>query len=307
MKFRKTLPLAVTILSAFGFGVLPATGMTSADVPSKSPPLSIESINNERFSASFGRSTSFVELESIKQGKDAATATLKIGGDTFKVSRNVDKGTATWSGGGAILTKAEKDALLAMAISTSEEVPSRFSATGSTMPDNVDLALRFLLLIADAPVGVVIDTSDVPAPVVTFEKPEDLAEAARTASVPCDQEIFSFGGIRDSEIGPQRACQQSNEDGIMYMSCYLSHRVLEHDATGHCLLGESIQSGPGSTDCLGKCGAGCYGGGAYTWDCGEHDRCGRVHGGSVNPYDVDCGDEYWEADDDFLWGYGFCG
>jgi hypothetical protein len=44
----------------------------------------------------------------------------------------------------------------------------------------------------------------------------------------------------------------------------------------------------------------------YTYDCGDHDRCGRVHGGSLNPWDAECGDDYWEADDDFLWGWPNC-
>jgi hypothetical protein len=33
----------------------------------------------------------------------------------------------------------------------------------------------------------------------------------------------------------------------------------------------------------------------------DHDQCGREHGGSTDPNDGSCGDEYWEADDDFLW------
>lgn len=37
-----------------------------------------------------------------------------------------------------------------------------------------------------------------------------------------------------------------------------------------------------------------------TQDCGDHDQCGRIHGGSANPWDAECGDEYFEADDDFL-------
>ena len=57
---------------------------------------------------------------------------------------------------------------------------------------------------------------------------------------------------------------------------------------------------------MGECGSGCDGLNIFTYDCGDHDRCGRVHGGSANPWDAECGDEYWEADDDFLWGYPNC-
>jgi hypothetical protein len=61
-----------------------------------------------------------------------------------------------------------------------------------------------------------------------------------------------------------------------------------------------VNSGPGSSGSLGECGSGITGIGTYTYDCGDHDRCGRVHGGSWLPWDGNCGDEYWDADDDFL-------
>lgn len=57
---------------------------------------------------------------------------------------------------------------------------------------------------------------------------------------------------------------------------------------------------------MGECGPGCNGLNIYTYDCGDHDRCGRVHGGSTNPWDSECGDEYFEADDDFIWGWPNC-
>ena len=31
----------------------------------------------------------------------------------------------------------------------------------------------------------------------------------------------------------------------------------------------------------------------------------QEHGGAFNPWDPECGDEYFDADDDFLWAHPF--
>lgn len=60
--------------------------------------------------------------------------------------------------------------------------------------------------------------------------------------------------------------------------------------------------------CIGRCGSGCGSvftiASAWTKDCLDHDRCGRVNGGNANsnPFDRECGDEYFEAADDYLFG-----
>ncbi|WP_010521381.1 hypothetical protein [Aquimarina agarivorans] len=58
--------------------------------------------------------------------------------------------------------------------------------------------------------------------------------------------------------------------------------------------------------CLGRCGSGCPSfftlASAWTKDCLDHDRCGRALGGSTNPFDSNCGDEYADAADDYLFG-----
>lgn len=60
------------------------------------------------------------------------------------------------------------------------------------------------------------------------------------------------------------------------------------------------------TGCMGRCGAGCgsdRGAGFYTKDCMDHDVCGlndEVLGGA---FDRDCGDEFRQAADDFVFGF----
>jgi hypothetical protein len=125
--------------------------------------------------------------------------------------------------------------------------------------------------------------------------PHDPPPAAAARALSSDER-------RDAVI----QCQQSNEDGIWYFGCNTADRVMCHDADSHCFLYEWVSSGTGSPGCLGECGPDCNGLNIYTYDCGDHDRCGRVHGGSLNPWDAECGDDYWGADDDFLWGWPNC-
>jgi hypothetical protein len=59
----------------------------------------------------------------------------------------------------------------------------------------------------------------------------------------------------------------------------------------------------GDYNCMGRCGAGCSGGG-YTKDCLDHDTCSfrkQATGGRDN---VHCGDEFSAASDDYF--FNFC-
>jgi hypothetical protein len=108
--------------------------------------------------------------------------------------------------------------------------------------------------------------------------------------------------------GPEVDRQGGDEDGVWYIGCNRSSTAV-HDSGGHCKVWESVYGGPASSSCHGKCGPGCTWGlsWGYTYDCHDHDRCGRSHGGSANPWDSECGDEYWEADDDYAWSRsGYC-
>ncbi len=171
------------------------------------------------------------------------------------------------------------------------------------MPDHVDLALRLMMLLAEAPAGVRIGTYDAPQPAARTEGVVDFAATAplspdETCVANASRTTTPESAVQETALA---ACQVSDDQGIVYMSCSTRYRTLHHDAAGHCFLAERLRSGPESTDCMGECGPGCNGINAYTYDCGDHDRCGRVHGGSILPWDAECGDEYWDADDDVLW------
>jgi len=164
------------------------------------------------------------------------------------------------------------------------------------------------MLVSEAPLGVNLEPQQVPRPGERRLDKKFAMTGAAPAVESCLADVTATTTAATAErIAAVAACQQSNEDGILYFGdCSTYGRWLCHDADSHCFLCETISAGPSSSECMGECGSGCNGLNIYTYDCGDHDRCGRVHGGSTNPWDAECGDEYFEADDDFLWGWPNC-
>lgn len=251
--------------------------------------------------ATFGHSTTAISLTSQSSKIGVAKSSLRVNGKTLSATRDLGAGTASWSGNGAALTPAEHAGLLALAAKVSTEWAAPAKAAKRALPAHTDLMLRLVMLTAEAPPGVELGSHQADRPAMTKESPTDFAKAEQQSATCVESALERTA---DQSVERQRAlaaCQQSDEEGIFYMACVRANRPLNHDAGGHCFLQESINSGPGSSGCLGECGPGCNGIDTFTYDCGDHDRCGRVHGGSLNPWDSECGDEYWEADDDTLW------
>jgi hypothetical protein len=223
--------------------------------------------------------------------------TIDVNGKKFSAKRDKRTGAVKWGGGGRTLTPVDVAALQSMA----GEVEKAYLADPGGWADlsgDTDLFIRFVLLLSEAPPGVKLKDVEVTAPVIRDE-PAVAAPGPAASEEKCTVGAgVEMGG---SAIAAAAACQRADDDGILYMTCSRLNRGLFHDAAGHCFESESVMSGPGSSGSLGECGTGIVGIGTYTYDCGEHDRCGRVHGGSTNPWDSECGDEYWDADDDFLW------
>lgn len=107
----------------------------------------------------------------------------------------------------------------------------------------------------------------------------------------------SIGGVEEGES------LKSRDEGI---TCIRKNTFVNAEYDNAAGRNFSDRVRVNSSNCLGRCGAGCSEffslGSAWTKDCLDHDRCGRVLGGSTNPLDRNCGDEYEEAADDFLFG-----
>lgn len=289
--------------------VLPSPGVGAA--PGAAPdadPLQISHDSGDRVAGSFARGASTVVFEGNRTSAVSASVSIVVNNKKVTASRDLKSGTAYWSGGGATMLPDDREVLVALVAALDLHWIEPTSGQQDTLGSHRDLVLRLTMLLAEAPLGLRLDPQVVPRPGErkldrTFEMTGlAAAEESCLADVIATTEAGS-DDRRDAVI----QCQESNEDGILYFgSCSTTGRWICHDADGHCFLCEVVNSGPASSECLGECGPGCNGLNIYTYDCGDHDQCGRVHGGSLNPWDAECGDEYFEADDDFAWGWPNC-
>jgi hypothetical protein len=310
MKRKRSTPLLLAKALAVGFAVILATPALAPTIASASlQPLASDDLKVTTSSATmdtgtFGRSATAIGFTAQTTSAVTTEVAVTVNGKKFTASKDISTGVARWSGGNASLQPDDRTALDAFARDLETAWMKPIKATKAPLPLHRDLSIRLAMLLAEAPVGTKIGNLVVPRPAERYGKKEISKETKLVQS--CLEE----GTYATKPNSPERktlvaACQQSNEDGILYTGCNTTAWVV-HDAAGHCFLGESIYVGPASSDCMGKCGGGCFIITGFTYDCADHDRCGRAHGGSTNPNDSECGDEYWEADDDFLWSTNQC-
>lgn len=251
----------------------------------------------------FDFSSTTIDYTSAAGRKNVASATVSVGRKKFSITMDRANGTAQWSGNGATLVPEETRALAALGRSFDSRwaVPAR--ANEAQLPMQQNLVLRFAMLLAEAPAGIPLETYDAPR---TKEWTGDHSSPGDALVVDsCTEQVNTAVKNGGDGIAAARACQRSDEENIRYTRCN-KRAWTQHDSNGHCFLGESLFVGPRAAGCMGKCGGGCFVVTGFTYDCSDHDRCGRVHGGSTNPWDSECGDEYFEADDDFLWSSDQC-
>jgi|GEM_PF-1268823 len=283
-----------------------ATGASATAAPADE--LQITHDADGRVAGGFARGAGTVAFEGQRTSAVSASASIVVNGKKVTASRDLKAGTASWSGAGATLLPDDREVLVAMVKALDRRWIEQTREQRGTLGGHRDLVLRLTMLVAEAPLGLRLEPQLAPRPGErTLERTFEL-----TGVAPVEQSCLT-DVIATTDAGSAERrdaiiqCQESNEDGILYFgSCATFGRTICHDADSHCFLCEVVNAGPASSGCLGECGPGCDGLNIYTYDCGDHDQCGRVHGGSLNPWDAECGDEYWEADDDFLWGWPNC-
>lgn len=233
-----------------------------------------------------------------------------LGEIVLEAEADIDANVRTLNGLGHALSLNEKLALLALSIQLERQLDTR----EKILPLHEDFLLRVSSYWSEAPVGWPLASRSIagPPPGQPLAVAEEIAEdAPAQAAAAC-----ASGGENFLEC--QSGCVH-DDDGITLLSnpCCCRNRSLWHDAqniigqcTIHGFCRESIRGGcdlPG--DCLGRCGPECgaaNGKGTYTLDCAEHDRCCRIHGACLNPDAIQCGDEFDDAADDFLFGATSC-
>jgi hypothetical protein len=292
------LRMSTTVLASLA---LTSMGLVVASPVGAAPPVPGDQLTVQEAAGStditYGHSRTFIAASATTEVASRRNATIDVNGKTFTLKVDKKTNTVTWGGGGRTLDPADAGALKSMAEGLHRQYLTRGKV--SALAPDTELLIRFTMLLAEAPAGVKLKDYVVDAPVITeLPASEVLATEPAVAEGKCSAGKGTAAAAGEMAIAA--ACQRGDEDGIQYMACTRANRSLSHDSAGHCFLTESINSGPGSSGSLGECGSGVTGIGTYTYDCGDHDRCGRAHGGSFNPWDSECGDEYFEADDDFL-------
>ncbi|MBQ49460.1 MAG: hypothetical protein CMP10_18925 [Zetaproteobacteria bacterium] len=95
-----------------------------------------------------------------------------------------------------------------------------------------------------------------------------------------------YNGYQCVKFGKRLTAKWSNKKG--------------RNKTKRILVGDKPRNGYG---CMGLCGDDCtyIGKNSFTRDCLNHDACSLVHRSSGGVQDAHCGDEFYEAIDDFAW------
>lgn len=283
----------------------------------------------DHVTGAFSHVASLITFNSELTGPGTATLNADVNGIPLQSTIDMTSGIATWTGNGHALFLAERDALVAFGY----EVERQLVATRDSLLPHEHLLHRSVLLWAEAPLGEPLVARNVAAPEEIMDWLAPLSDPGvpevddcaaiegSAASTDSDPLTPLLGGLDTSLVDGQTdadgstdsggttlagACQRADDDGIRYWGCGAGQTTsLDHDAK-HCFLTQTDRFvGPCTNKCKGRCGPGCGWGardGVYSRDCGEHDQCCRIHGGCANPWDSECGDEYFDADDDFMWG-----
>lgn len=262
-------------------------------------------------SFSYGSSSAIFASELATPSR--AILHLAVNGTQLDATLDAESQTATWTGHDQALFIEEHEALVALSYHLDGTLGQQ-----ETLLPHEHLLYRGVLLWSDAPIGLPLTLQHVDPPVVgpddseaSLEPGVPVYDDCKDAPAPTALVAMTAGTTAASS----QTCQRPDDDGIVYFNnCSRSANAdLYHDArNAHCFLVQRDRRvGPCTKKCKGKCGPGCGGGprrfrDPFTRDCAEHDQCCAIHGGCFYPRDSQCGDEFFDADDDFLFAKGTC-
>lgn len=242
--------------------------------------LNIASRTAKEMAGRFAHEGSVVSFISRLESPGRASVRVEVGALTLEVWADFESEVARTDGHDGVITLRNRQALAALF----EQLQPVLGRGPAGLAAHEGLLYRRIAYWSEAPVGTTFGVRQFGPPRHDFGQGRGAVGRDGAAAL---------------------ACQRSDENGITYFNCNRSPQVECHDA-GHCFTCASRPAGRNASDCPGECGPGCNGLNVYTWDCLDHDYCCRFHGGCLNPWDSECGDEYREADDDFLWGWPNC-
>lgn len=269
-------PRSHAIVLAGALALIASSAATAADT---SDELAIANRSERELTGSLTHDGREVAFHGRLEGPSRATVSVEVGGLRLDTFVDFENQVARSDGHGAVMTLRDRQALSALY----ERLKRGLDGAPAGMAPHEALLLRRVAYWSEAPVGITLDTREFGPPAQRFDPRRHSPKAGVSAL----------------------ACQTSDDNGIAYFNCNSASQVECHDAS-HCFACALRPAGRNASECPGECGPGCNGLNIYTWDCLDHDYCCRIHGGCLNPWDSECGDEFREADDDFLWGWPNC-
>jgi hypothetical protein len=113
-----------------------------------------------------------------------------------------------------------------------------------------------------------------------------------------------------AKLAPSEVVDRADADGCggdgstcLWGDRGYDYAVFDQGDDGYCTWWW-VPYGEYTSNCSGRCGAGCnWFDDDYTWDCLDHDRCVDWYGGDVWSGNPNCGDEFWDASDDYAATY----
>lgn len=115
-----------------------------------------------------------------------------------------------------------------------------------------------------------------------------------------------YSHINRTVIGPEEASGiTSRDEGITCIQKGTYVNAQYDDSRGSHSDRVKVGSSGAGFQCIGRCGAKCgqwWIPSAWTKDCLDHDQCSLKNNSTTGPLDRNCGDEYTEAADDYIFG-----
>jgi hypothetical protein len=229
--------------------------------------LTIDNLDSTTVSGSFVNAGAVIAFRAHSADQVVATVHLDVNGVQFDARLDTTARAYTEDGHLGAFYAEDLAALLALR-----------DAFATALPDEVTGTLQGKLLVkladrlSEAPVGMTFDRRDIVVP----EKGDAVQNRADA----------------DGCGGDGSACLWGT-DGWDYA-------VFDPGNDGTCVW-QWAQYGNHASQCQGRCGAGCaWYDHDYTWDCFDHDRCVDTYGGSTDSGNPNCGDEFWDAADDWV-------
>ncbi|XLS28623.1 hypothetical protein ACJD0Z_15660 [Flavobacteriaceae bacterium M23B6Z8] len=235
------------------------------EVSKEAKEIGIDAHNEKAFSGTFDNGVMPVSYEVSAPEELIFNVGLTINSKELKVAIDYEQENITFQTNGAVLTKEEKGALL---------------DTGASIAD-------FILKSEEGKISM-LEYALLSSIQYLSNAPQGYAHANRTVEGPGDT-----SGIT------------SRDEGITCIRKGTYVNAQYDDSRGSHSDRVKVGSSGSGYKCIGRCGVECgrwWIPSAWTKDCLDHDQCSLKNNSTSGPLDRNCGDEYTEAADDYLFG-----